>query len=126
MMAECDMATDPVRSSVLMILYERPRHGYATIEALGLRLGRHVGPGTVYPFLTALLNAGYLSSRLERVVKRARILYSMTPKGRKFAESTLKRLSKIVSSALSQTFHVVPIASLSCTSPVTRKKLRVS
>ena len=83
-----------------MILYERPCHGYAIIEAPGLRLGRHVGPETVYPFLTALLNARYLSSRLERVVKRARISYSMMPKGRKFAESTLKRLSKIVSSAL--------------------------
>ena len=100
MMAECELAIDLVRCSVLMILYEKPCHGYAIIEALGLRLGRHVGPGTVYPFLAALLNAGYVSSRPERIGKRARIIYSMTPKGRKLAESTFKRLSKIVSTAL--------------------------
>lgn len=100
MMAECELATDVVRCSIMMILYERPSHGYAIIEALALRLGRHIGPGTVYPFLTMLLTAGYLTSKPQTTGKRERILYSMTPKGRRFSEGIFKRLSQIVSTAL--------------------------
>lgn len=84
----------------MMILYERPCHGYAIIEALALRLGRHIGPGTVYPFLAMLLTSGYLTSKPERTGKRERILYSMTPKGRRFAERIFKQLSQIVSTAI--------------------------
>lgn len=100
MMAECGLATDLVRCSILMLLYEKPCHGYGIIEALQLRLERRVSPGLIYPFLSELLNARYLSSKQETVRKRERILYSMTPRGRKLAESVFRRLSQIVSSAI--------------------------
>ena len=100
MMADYDLATDLVRCSVMMLLYERPTHGYAIIEALRARLGRPVSPAIVYPFLAQLLAAGYLTSTRDDVGKRARTLYSMTPKGKKFSDAIFKQLSQIVSTAL--------------------------
>jgi DNA-binding PadR family transcriptional regulator len=100
MMAECQLATDLVRCAVLMLLYEKPLHGYAIIEALSERLGKTISPAIVYPFLSQLVIAGYLASRQDSVGKRVRTIYSMTPKGRKFSEGIFKRLSQIVSTAI--------------------------
>lgn len=100
MMAECELSTDIVRCAVMMLLYEKPLHGYAIIEALSGRLGRTVSPAIVYPFLTQLLKAGYLTAGHDDVGKRARVVYTMTSKGRRFSEGVFKRLSKIVSTAL--------------------------
>lgn len=100
MMEDCDLATDLVRCSVMMLLYERPTHGYAIIEALHTRLGRAVSPAIVYPFLAQLLAAGYLTSTRDDVGRKTRTLYSMTPKGKKFSDGIFKQLSEIVSTAL--------------------------
>lgn len=100
MIAECQLATDLVRCAVLMLLYEKPLHGYAIIEALGERLGRTISPAIVYPFLAQLLTAGYLAADTENIGKRARTVYSMTPEGRMFSESIFKRLSQIVVTAI--------------------------
>jgi len=91
---------DIVRCALMMLLYEKPLHGYAIIEALNGRLGRTVSPAIVYPFLAQLLKAGFLTSGHDDVGKRARVVYTMTPKGRRFSEGVFKRLSKIVSTAL--------------------------
>jgi len=99
-MAECDLAIDLVRCTVLMLLYERPCHGYALMELLRARLGRAVSPGIVYPFLANLSNSGYLRSKQEREGKRMKILYTMTPEGRRFSERVFKRLSTLVSTAI--------------------------
>ena len=100
MIAECQLATDLVRCAVLMLLYEKPLHGYAIIEGLGERLGRTISPATVYPFLTQMLAVGYLTATQDNVGKRARTVYSMTAEGRKFSEGIFKRLSQIVSTAI--------------------------
>jgi PadR family transcriptional regulator PadR len=100
MMPECDLAMDMVRCTVMIILYERPCHGYAIMELLQARLGRAVSPAIIYPFLASLSTAGYLSSKQERDGKRIRILYRMTPKGRKFSERVFKHLSTLVSTAI--------------------------
>lgn len=99
-MAQCELATDIVRCAVLMLLYERPCHGYALMELLQARLGKAVSPAIIYPFLTGLSKSGYLTSNREKIGKRTRIHYSMTPKGRTFAEGVFKRLSQIVSTAI--------------------------
>jgi DNA-binding PadR family transcriptional regulator len=100
MMTECELSTDIVRCAVMMLLYEKPLHGYAIIEALKGRLGRAVSPAIVYPFLAQLLKAGYLTAGREDLGRRARLVYSMTPRGRRFSERVFKRLSQIVSTAL--------------------------
>jgi DNA-binding PadR family transcriptional regulator len=105
MMAQCDMATDLVRCVVLMILYEKPMHGYAILEALQERLGRNVGTALVYPFLAQMSAAGYLTSRAERTGKRRRTVYSLTRKGKRFCENVFGRLSRIVSVAVQSNIH---------------------
>lgn len=100
MIAECNLATDLLRCTVLMLLYRQPLHGYAIIEALTERLGRTVSPAIVYPFLAQLLATGYLTSTRDMVGERTKIVYSMTPKGRRFSEKIFRRLSRIVSSAI--------------------------
>ena len=84
----------------MMILYNGPSHGYAVMEALRDRLGREVSPAIVYPFLSGLLKAGYVSSRREKVGGRVKVVYSLTPNGRRFSEKVFSRLSTIVSTAV--------------------------
>lgn len=98
MLAECDMATDIVRCTLLMLLYDQPcLHGYAMMELLQVRLGKAVSPAIIYPFLASLLKSQYVTSKRERDGGRAKILYTMTPEGRRFSRRVFKRLSTIVS-----------------------------
>lgn len=100
MLAEIELATDIVRCMILMLLYEKPIHGYAIMEVLRERLGRAVGPAIVYPFLAQLVAAGYVTSTQDSVGKKLRTTYSLTSKGRGFSEKVFKRLSGIISAAL--------------------------
>lgn len=100
MLAECQLATDIVRCTILMLLYEKPSHGYAIMQSLAERLDRAISPAIIYPFLTQMIAAGYLTSSHESTGRRARTIYSMTPSGRKFSEGVFKQLSRIVSTAL--------------------------
>ena len=100
MLAECDMATDLVRCVVMMILYGQPCHGYMIMELLQARLGRAVSPAIIYPFLASMQKSGYLTSRRESEGRRVRILYSMTPDGKRFSRRVFKRLSEMVSVAV--------------------------
>src|SRR2546427_12544233 len=95
------MAMDLVRCTVLMFLYEQPcLHGYALTELLQGRLGKAVSPAIVYPFLATLSKAGYLISRQENEGRRVKILYTMTPEGRRFSRQVFKRLSVMVSTPI--------------------------
>lgn len=100
-MLETDrMATDISRLSILMELYESPKHGYALIEALRHRLGRHVSPSLVYPFLKILEDNGLIESYLEPVGSKRRRVYKFTNKGRAFALRVFQRVSEILSQAI--------------------------
>jgi DNA-binding PadR family transcriptional regulator len=102
-MAECEMATDLVRCTALMLLYEHPcLHGYALMEMLRARLGRAVSPAIIYPFLRTLLQSGYLTSERESNGRRVKIIYTMTTEGRRFSRRVFGRLSAMVSTATVQ------------------------
>lgn len=101
MLAECELATDVVRCSIMMILYSGPSHGYSIMEILQARLGKAVSPAIVYPFLAGLVKAGYASSSQQRDGGRVRSIYKLTPSGRRFSERVLNRLSTIMSAAIS-------------------------
>jgi DNA-binding PadR family transcriptional regulator len=101
MLAECDMATDLVRCTVLMLLYGQPcLHGYALMELLQARLGKVISPAIIYPFLASLLESGYVTSKRETEGRRVKILYTITPEGRRFSRRVFKRVSLIVSTAI--------------------------
>ncbi len=101
MLAECDMATDLVRCTLLMLLYDQPcLHGYALMEMLQARLGKAISPAIIYPFLASLLKSQYVTSKQEKDGGRVKILYTMTPEGKRFSRRVFKRLSLIVSTAV--------------------------
>ena len=100
MMAECGIATDLVLCVVLMLLYQKPVHGYTIIVGLRGRLGKNVSPVIVYGFLAQMSAAGYLTLKTEKIGKKTRKVYSLTKEGRKFCEVVFKRLSQIVSAAV--------------------------
>jgi DNA-binding PadR family transcriptional regulator len=101
MLAECDMATDLVRCTVMMLLYNQScLHGYALMELLQVRLGKVISPAIIYPFLASLLESGYVTSKRETEGRRVKILYTMTPEGRRFSRRVFKRVSLIVSIAV--------------------------
>lgn len=109
MMAECELATDLVRCTVLMLLYQGPTHGYAVMTGLQERLGKTISPAIVYTFLSQMAQAGYVTPKVERVGKKARTVYSLTKDGQEFCERIFSRLSRIVSAAVEsnalQCFH---------------------
>ncbi len=84
----------------MMILYNGPSHGYAVMETLRDRLGREISPAIVYPFLSGLLKVGYVRSRREKEGGRVKVVYSLTPNGRRFSDKVFSRLSTIVSTAV--------------------------
>ena len=100
MMADCELATDLVRCTVLMLLYGGPHHGYSIMVQLQERLGRAVSPAIIYPFLASLSKAGYVTSKQRREGRRLKILYTMTPEGRRFSKRVFRRLSSIISTAI--------------------------
>jgi DNA-binding PadR family transcriptional regulator len=70
---------------ILRLLAEKPRHGYEIIKALEERSGGAYSPspGTVYPTLTMLEEAGYARGRAEESGKR---IYEITDEGRAYLE----------------------------------------
>ncbi len=69
---------------LLAVLEDRPRHGYAVIEALRDGSGGTLDlpTGTVYPALHRLERAGLISSDWQTVSGRRRRAYQLTPAGR--------------------------------------------
>jgi DNA-binding PadR family transcriptional regulator len=70
---------------LLAVLDDRPRHGYAIIEALQERSGGvlNLPTGTVYPALRRMERAGLVESSWSTVGGRERRTYQLTVAGRR-------------------------------------------
>lgn len=93
-----DSLLEPISSAALKVRGRRRKQDCRTLQD---RLGRAVSPAIVYPFLSGLVGSGYASSRRERDGGRTRAVYKLTPSGRRFSERVFKRLSTIMSVAIS-------------------------
>ncbi|MBS0578357.1 MAG: PadR family transcriptional regulator [Proteobacteria bacterium] len=94
------MGSVDLRLVLLMLLADRPSHGYELIRALEERSGGFYSPspGMVYPALTWLEEVGYASVAAEGAKK----LYRITPQGAEYlaqhkaaAEAILSQLEQI-------------------------------
>jgi DNA-binding PadR family transcriptional regulator len=74
------LAQGDLRLIALALIAEQPRHGYEIIKVLEDKTAGWYSPspGIVYPTLTYLEEAGYVTAQAEG----ARKLYSITPEGR--------------------------------------------
>ena len=72
----------------LWLMEELAQHGYS------------VGPGTLYPTLHGLEEAGYLASEKRVVAGRQRRYYAITPAGREALSEARARLKELVDEML--------------------------
>jgi len=94
------LATGDLRLIALALIAEQPRHGYEIIKVLEEKTSGWYSPspGIVYPTLTFLEEAGYVTAQAEGAKK----LYTITDEGRgyldenrDFVDAVLERLSAI-------------------------------
>jgi DNA-binding PadR family transcriptional regulator len=94
------LATGDLRLIALALIAEQPRHGYEIIKVLEEKTADWYSPspGIVYPTLTFLEEAGYVTAQTEGAKK----LYTITDEGRAyldqnrdFVDAVLERLAKI-------------------------------
>jgi len=106
LMSSDELISDIVRSSVLMLLYERPLHGYAIMSSMRNRLGKAVSPSLIYTFLHQLEERGLVSSSLKPVGRKPKKVYELTKEGRQLATLLFKRLASLVSIAIQPSLTV--------------------
>jgi PadR family transcriptional regulator PadR len=75
---------------VLFLLSKKPMHGQEIATELAKRRGEKPSPGTIYPALKGLKDAGFLSEEKEGKT----ITYKLTPKGEKALEIAKKRFTR--------------------------------
>ncbi len=74
---------------VLQSLSRRPMHGYELLRSIGAASQQvlEFGEGCIYPILHRLEHDGHLASRRQMVAGRSRVVYRITPAGRKRLKS---------------------------------------
>src|SRR5712675_2628577 len=79
------LATGDLRLIALALIAEQPRHGYEIIKVLEEKTSGWYSPspGIVYPTLTYLEEAGYVTAQADG----AKRLYTITAEGRTYLES---------------------------------------
>jgi DNA-binding PadR family transcriptional regulator len=94
------LATGDLRLIALALIAEQPRHGYEIIKVLEEKTAGWYSPspGIVYPTLTFLEEAGYVTAQAEGAKK----LYAITDEGRAhldenrdFVDAVLERLAAL-------------------------------
>jgi PadR family transcriptional regulator PadR len=75
---------------VLFLVSKKPMHGQEIANELAIRRGEKPSPGTIYPALKALKDAGFLSEEKEGKT----IIYKLTSKGENALEIANKRFMR--------------------------------
>ncbi|WP_169976699.1 PadR family transcriptional regulator [Tautonia rosea] len=88
-----------VRMHILYHAVKEPIFGAEMIEELN-RHGYQVGPGTLYPMLHQMLEAGFLTVSVETVNGKQRKYYRATSEGAQALEETKAKLRELVSEVL--------------------------
>ncbi|HVU87926.1 MAG TPA: helix-turn-helix transcriptional regulator [Pirellulales bacterium] len=83
---------------ILQLLDERPMYGYELVQAIRAASGNRLefGEGCIYPILHRLEAQALLASRRQAVAGRDRVVYRMTPRGRKQLAATVLDWQRVV------------------------------
>jgi len=83
---------------VLQLLADRAMHGYELVQSIATRSGGELefGEGCIYPILHRLEASGALAGAREQVAGRSRVVYRITPKGRKRMAATVHGWREVV------------------------------
>jgi DNA-binding PadR family transcriptional regulator len=104
-----DTSFDMIRSSIVLLLSEKPLHGYGIMKEVQDRIDRPVNPSLLYPFLKQLEENGLVKSTSSPVGKKTKTVYELTDIGSELATRIYKRIASMVSTAItpdtSKCFH---------------------
>ncbi len=83
---------------VLRLLAQRPMYGYQIVQAIkdASESRFEFGEGCIYPILHRLLAKKELSSKRETVESRTRVIYRLTPQGKKRLELMSRNWREVV------------------------------
>ena len=90
--------TNLVKFYALLLLYERPKHGYEIIKEIGDKLKKKPSPGQIYPFLRRLEEKKYIKTR--KIEEREKKVYSLTGDGKKFVKKMLNKFGDLIDIAI--------------------------
>ncbi len=106
MMPSEDVALDMIRSSIVLLLSEKPLHGYGIMKEVEDRIGRPVNPSLLYPFLRQLEKNDLVRSTRKPVGKKPKKVYELTTAGKELATRIYKRIASIVSIAVEPNLNI--------------------
>src|SRR3989338_1038177 len=78
-----------VKFYTILLLMEKPKHGYEIMKELEEKIGKNISTSQVYPFLDILQKETFI--KIDKTGARDKIVYSITPKGEEFAKKILSR-----------------------------------
>lgn len=104
--ADQDLYSGLIRLHILHHASERPVYGLWIIEELG-RHGYKLSAGTLYPLLHRLEKRGLVESTSERVGRRSRRLYEITPEGRTALEAAKQKVKELFGELFESELHQV-------------------
>jgi len=83
---------------LLELLARRPMYGYELVQAIGVATGGSLefGEGCIYPILHRLEADKLLASTRQGVAGRIRVVYRVTPKGKKQLAETVVAWRQVV------------------------------
>lgn len=106
MISSEDVALDMMRSSIILLLSEKPFHGYGIMKEVEERISRPVNPSLLYPFLKQLEKNGLVKSTKKPVGKKPKKVYELTPTGMELATRIYTRIAAMVSRAIEPNLSV--------------------
>jgi len=82
---------------LLRLLARQPMYGYELVQTIRIASGEvfAFGEGCIYPVLHRLEGEGSLASKRESVGGRSRVVYHLTPTGRKRLEAATSQWERI-------------------------------
>jgi DNA-binding PadR family transcriptional regulator len=101
-----EFLSDFSRFYILMILYERPSHGYDILRRFRKRVGKEVSPSLVYPFLQKLEQKNLVDCHITKVGEKEKKVFQLTAEGRELCTRLFKRFSNLVSVAIEPSLEV--------------------
>lgn len=105
MKAEEGYMTNLTKFYIVVLLHERPRHGYEIIDEIGKRIGKKPSAGQIYPLLKKLQKLGYVKMGVEKIGKKRKNVYKLTKEGKNFSSDIISRFSRTISSAIEKSIE---------------------
>jgi DNA-binding PadR family transcriptional regulator len=101
-----EFISDFSRFYILILLYEKPAHGYSIISKFRKRIGKEISPSLVYPFLKQLEQKGLVNHTVKPIGEKERKVFELTDEGRELCTRLFKRFANLISIAIEPSLEV--------------------